>query len=80
MNIKEYDIVRKYNIAIAEWQTAIHDVRHGNRDSFIAVVKEGGGDHYYAKDCTDNEAITQIRMAIEEIQYFKKDEMEKLEA
>ena len=80
MNLQEYDIVRKYNIAIAEWQTAIHDVRKGSRNLLVKLFKDGGGDHYYAKDCTDNQAITQIRLAIEDLEYFKKAEMEKIEA
>jgi len=63
------------NQAINKWQNAIHDVKQGNRDSFVALVKEGGGDHYYAKDCEDKEAIIQIKMALEILEAIKAGEI-----
>jgi len=50
---------------LEQWKAALNDVTKNNdRTKFIELVKIGGGDHIYAKECSNAEAITQIQMEI----------------
>jgi len=74
MNIKDCDI------QIARWRKASHYVKNDNRDPLVELFKEGGGDHYYAKDCTKAQAMIQIKLAIEDLEWEKQVIMEEMEA
>ena len=49
-----------------QWKSALQDVENNDRTKFVELVKIGGGDHIYAKDCSKEEAIVQIKMELEE--------------
>ena len=49
-----------------QWKLALLDVENNDdREKFVELVKIGNGDHIYAKECSNAEAITQIKMEIE---------------
>jgi prefoldin subunit 5 len=63
--------LKEINRKISEWQKAIHDVKNNDRESFINLVKIGSGDYIYAKDCTNEQALEQIRMELDSLQEIK---------
>ncbi len=63
--------MKQINREINKWNHAIHDIKSGNRESFIALVKIGGGDDFYARECTDEEALTQCNLEKESLEHLK---------
>lgn len=59
--------LKDYNRCIDQWQRIAHDVKNDNRQSLIDVVSEYGGDEYYMKTCTKKQAMTQIKLEIDDL-------------
>lgn len=59
--------IKSINQEMNKWQNAICSIRKGDRSSFIELVKIGGGDHIYAGECTNKEAIDQCHLAIDQL-------------
>ena len=51
---------------LEQWESALQDIEKNNdRTKFIELVKIGNGDFIFAKECSNAEAIVQIKMELE---------------
>ena len=58
-------------LGITTWKEIKDDVSKDNRTSFINKVKEQGGDHIYAKECSIEQANCQIDLEIKNLEEFE---------
>mgnify|MGYP003676832001 CR=1 FL=1 len=59
--------LKQVNQEIRVWQDAIHDIRLDKRKPFVDLVIVGGGDHIYANECTNKQAIDQCKMCLDNL-------------
>ena len=66
--VKRHMNIKDCNRQISKWQHIAHDVKQGSRESLIQAVIELGGDQHYMKECTVQQAMTQVKLMIEDFE------------